>query len=301
MKKPLFHILTPLFALLLLTSLACAVSGDDDFQVTVDALGELVVATATAQAGDEVDPADLLATAEADATKVVQTLESEAATRAALPTPTPIPPPPTPAPLPTDSGASDDPAIAAIKTELVGLGIPDTGRLGWFHEPVTVTATGAGQFAAVNDFGGPVTENFVLASDIVWEAASGSSGCGFMLRTSSAAADSSQYLLLATRQGNGQIQMLPRLTGAIVPEQAILLDVNPPDANFSLEDGGRNRLLIVANGPSLFVFSNGIALGEIVPATPLGAGGVALLALSDGGPTSCQFENSWLWLQDAEQ
>ncbi|MCB0030150.1 MAG: hypothetical protein KDE28_19695 [Anaerolineales bacterium] len=300
MRKTLFHLLAPLFTLLLLTSLACAVGGDDDFQVTVAALGDLVVATATARADDEVDPADLLATAEASATEVVQTLESEAATRAAIPTPTPIPPPPTPVPLPTDSGEIEDPAVTAIKAELVSLGIPDSGRLGWLHEPVTVAAEGAGQFAGVNDFGGPVTENFVIASDIVWEAASGSSGCGFMLRTSSAAADSSQYLLLATRQGNGQIQMLPRLVGAIVPEQAVVLEVNPPDAGFSLEDGGRNRLLVVANGPSLFVFSNGVPLGEITPATPLGPGGVAFIALSDGGPTSCQFENSWLWLQDPE-
>lgn len=295
-----------LFTLYLIWAGAACTAESEDRQATVDALGRLVVETATASAGDEITPQDRLATAEAGATEVAQTIVAEsatveaaataaAATAAALPSPTTLPSLPpsellTPSPPP-------DPQLAAIEAELSQYGIdPAEGELAWIHSPVTLELEGLQQYAATSDFPDTIAGDFVLSADLTWNTESSEAGCGFGLRATALEPGTSQYLLLAVPREGGRVLFQTRLDGVMVATELFDLAVNPADPLFNAQNGGTNKLAVVARGNTFAVFSNGALLGEISPPTELADGLVAFAALSDSGRTQCVFDDGWLWL-----
>jgi hypothetical protein len=278
---------------------ACDSGRQTDREATVAALGELVIQTATAAAGDELSSQDLLATAEAAATEAVATISAvttqaaaAAATAAAIAA---IPPEPqpvgTPPPLPGDSL----PEAVAVELSLYGVN-PLAGDLIWLIPERLLQGEGVQQLQPQDLPAVMPVQDFVLAADIV--PGTDSSACGFGLRAADLAQLRDQYLLLINPAGPGQLVFQTWQNGALTPnerEGVLIADPTTFDPQFNLTPGTTNRLAVVAIGQTFSVYSNGLLVAEFVPVTELAAGLVTLAGISEAGTAVCQFSAAWLW------
>jgi hypothetical protein len=69
------------------------------------------------------------------------------------------------------------------------------------------------------------------------------------------------------------------------------------DPLLQAQNGTTNRLAVVGRGNTFTVFTNGTQIAQFT-ATLYDRGFIALVALSESGVTTCQFNNSWMWLLD---
>jgi hypothetical protein len=278
---------------------ACDSGRQTDREATVAALGELVVKTATATAGDELSSQDLLATAEAAATEAVATISAvttqaaaSAATAAAIAA---IPPEPQPAGTPPPPPGDSLPEAIAVELSLYGVN-PLAGDLIWLIPELLLEGEGVQQLQAQDLPAVLPVQDFVLAADIVL--GTESTACGFGLRAADLAQLRDQYLLLIDPSGSGQLVFQTWQNGALTPnerEGVLIADPTTFDPQFNLTPGSTNRLTVVAIGQTFSVYSNGLLVAEFVPVTELAAGLVTLSGISEAGTAVCQFSAAWLW------
>ncbi|HSF81489.1 MAG TPA: hypothetical protein VLA49_09665 [Anaerolineales bacterium] len=329
-----FFILLSLIA----ASLACNFSSgsDDQSEATLQALQDSVAKTSTAAAGESSSSSNDLATAQAEATarslEIVATQTAGASTR-------------------DESQLATATIAAPVVAELpLYGGDPEKGRLAWMHPPVTVEIEGYRQFGHANDFMHIIARDFILAADITWDTQYGASGCGFMFRSDGDQKFPNQYMVVASRIGQGHVIFSALADGELANVHDFY--ANTLDPAFEWQNGTTNRLAVVARGNLVQIYTNGTKIGELdttVPPPPpvlpkppqkpldqsdLNAmskyqallkehtdlvnqvqsnyqialsnyktreavfeqGFVAMLALSESGRTSCQFDNAWLWL-----
>lgn len=156
---------------------------------------------------------------------------------------------------------------APVVAELPLYGVdPGDGRLGWVHEPVTLTMDGyrSGDFA--NDYAALAVQDFALAADITWDTKYGASGCGFALRSNGEAENPSQYIILLSRLANGHAYFLAQADGKIANFRNFY--ANWLDPQFAWQNGSANRLAVVGRGSLLSVYSNYTLIGEIDTTEP---------------------------------
>jgi hypothetical protein len=278
---------------------ACDSGRQTDREATVAALGELVVKTATATAGDELSSQDLLATAEAAATEAVATISAvttqaaaSAATAAAIAA---IPPEPQPAGTPPPPPGDSLPEAIAVELSLYGVN-PLAGDLIWLIPELLLEGEGVQQLQAQDLPAVLPVQDFVLAADIVL--GTESTACGYGLRAADLAQLRDQYLLLIDPSGSGQLVFQTWQNGALTPnerEGVLIADPTTFDPQFNLTPGSTNRLTVVAIGQTFSVYSNGLLVAEFVPVTELAAGLVTLSGISEAGTAVCQFSAAWLW------
>ena len=283
---------------------ACDSDRQTDREATVVALGELVVQTATAAAGDELSSQDLLATAEAAATEAVATISAvttqaaaSAATAAAIAA---VPPEPLPAGTPPPQAETPLPEAVAGELRLYGLN-PLAGELVWFIPELLLEGEGVQQLQPQDLPAALPVQDFVLAADIVLGAES--TACGFGLRAADLAQLADQYLLFIDPAGAGQLAFQTWQNGVLTPnerEGILIADPTTFDPQFNLMPGAVNRLAVVAIGQTFSVYSNGLLVAEFVPATELAAGLATLASLREAGTAVCQFSAAWLWTFNAE-
>jgi hypothetical protein len=296
-----------LFLLVGLT-VGCDLAGEaaEEREATVDALQELVVLTATAVAADEVTSDELIATAEAAATEAVATISAAAteeaiavtataaaaeATRAAQPAP--------PAPTGASPFALSGEAETAVFEELPLYNVdPTQGGPALGHPPVNLALDDGEAVAITTEFPTLVVADFVLAADVTPDVQTGSAACGLVLRAGTEA-DAFRYVVLPGPPGSGQV-LLQTWQGDIpLAEETIAFDAAALDPAFTEANQATNRLAVVAEGPTLTIYSNGTRLGEATPATAVAQGIVAFLIATESPEdteATCRFDNAWLWL-----
>jgi hypothetical protein len=282
-------------------AVGCDLGGEaaEEREATVEALREMVVLTATAEADEDVSSEELLATAEAAATEAVATIsaasteaaievtataEAAEATRAAQPDPT------GPSPLELSGEAE-----TAVREELPLYNVdPGRGGPALGHPPANLSLDGSEPVALTTEFASLSLQDFVLAADVTPNVQSGSAACGFVLR-SGTGEDALQYVLLSGPPGSGQVVLQTWRAGAPLEEETIAFDAASLDLAFSGTNEATDRLAVVVEGPTLTVYSNGTRLGEATPATTINEGIVAFLAAGESEAATCRFDNIWLW------
>jgi hypothetical protein len=156
---------------------------------------------------------------------------------------------------------------APIVAELPRYGLDaSSGHAGWLHDPITLEISGYHDFAYGNDHMQVTAADFVLAADITWDTQYGSSGCGFMFRSDGDEVKPNQYMIIASRFANGRVVFSALADGEI----ANIHDFYPKDndRSFDWQNGTTNRLAVIARGPLIEIYTNGVKIGEIDTTQP---------------------------------
>jgi hypothetical protein len=189
--------------------------------------------------------------------------------------------------------AATQAAEAPILAELPRYGVdPSSGRPAWVHPPVNLDIAGFEQFGYANQFAATVVQDFVVAGDIFWNTQFGTSGCGLVLRSDGNEESLNQYLVVATRGGNGRVGFTVMEDGDVI--EVYDMYARGIDPLFSSANDTTNRLAVVARGSTFQVFTNGTLIGQVED-NRYSIGFVALVALNQSGTTHCGFSNTWLW------
>jgi len=254
MNKHYRSLLTIAAMCMLIVSLACNLSfgGRDQADATLQALQDSVAQTSTAAAGESSTSGSELATAQAEATsrsiqvEATQTAQASSQDESQLATAT---------------------IAAPVLAELPLYGAdPEKGRLGWMHPPTEIEVEGYRQFGYANDFMHIVARDFVMAADITWDTQYGASGCGFMFRSDGDQKFPNQYMVAASRIGQGHVIFSALAEGELANVHDFY--ANTLDPAFEWQNGTTNRLAIVARGHLVEIYTNGTKIGEVDTTQP---------------------------------
>jgi len=249
-----FHLLLG-FLVLLSVSLACGVNlgGSDDSQSTLDAMSVSIAQTATAgAAGDEGESSGAVQTAQAQATQKSAEINL---TQTAI------------AENQSQEQAAQNEAAAPIIAEIPRYGLdPDKGQFGWAQGPLVLEVEGYQQNAFGNEYQHIPAADFALAADITWNTQYGTSGCGFMFRSDGNQQKPNQYMILISRAALGHAVFMAMADG----EPANLRDfyIREEDRSFDFHNDATNRLVVVARGNLIEIYTNGIKVGEVLTTEP---------------------------------
>ena len=219
--------------------------------VTLTAMSAAIPQTLTAMVGEDETGNDL-GTAQAEATEkslllqVTQTADASSRDEASL-----------------AEATEAAPVVAELPRYQID---PNQGHLGFYHDPVAITVEGYHQFGFANDYAQTIAKDFVMAADITWDTQYGASGCGLMFRANGDQNDPDQYLVIATRFGNGHVIFTALVDG----ELSNVKDFFPKleDKSFQWQNGTTNRLVVVGKGTVFTIYSNGVKIGEMDASQP---------------------------------
>lgn len=233
----------------ILVGLACnfGLRQDKVPDLTLTAMSELVARTVTLAASEKENGADELATVQVEATSTSQAIQS---TQTAV-----------------ASTRSEEQLAAATIAAPVIAELPlykvdtQSGRLAWLHDPVKIEIEGYQQFNFANDYMQIIARDFVLTADITWDTQYGSSGCGFMFRSDGDKNKPNQYMLIASRIGNGHVIFTALADGQPANFQDFY--AGQLDNSFQWQNQTTNRIAIVGRGLIFEIYTNGIQIGEV--------------------------------------
>ena len=229
-----------------------ACGADDDREATSIALGRSVALTATAAVGVGFDANANLLTAEAEAT--ARSL-SIASTQEAMST------------LSESDQRSTETALAPVLAALPAYGIdPSEGRIGWVHSPERLEVEGYMQYEYANRYITIIASDFAVSGDITWNTTTGLSGCGFVLRSDGNEQAFNQYLVIATRGGDGRVIFSTMVEGEA--KNAVDHYASGLDPAFDWRNDTTNRLTVVGRGNVFTLYTNGTRIGEVVAGEP---------------------------------
>jgi hypothetical protein len=153
-------------------------------------------------------------------------------------------------------------AILPVLEELPRYGVgPLQGDVAWLHKPITISLNGYQQYGYANDFPEITAKDFVLASDISWNTQFGSSGCGFMFRSDANRKTPSQFMVLITRFAYGTLIFSAMVDGSITNMQIYYPWTK--DKAFDWKNQTTNRLVVVARGQMMKIYTNGVLIAEL--------------------------------------
>ena len=251
MDKKILPLLT-IFLLVFTVSCGAGAAQSDPMLLTLTPLTSAVRATATANAADVGGASDQLATAVAQAT--AQSADVYATQTAS-------------ASLDSASRQATATVIAPAVAELPRYGIdPSQGHVAWVHPPVTIDLNGYQQTGYANNFQQITAKDFAMAADITWNTFDSLSACGFMFRSNGDRNKPTQYMVVITRFATGYLAFTATVNG----ETSNMRTLYPPqeDKSFTWQNNGTNRLAVVARGPLIDVYTNGVMIGEIDTTKP---------------------------------
>jgi hypothetical protein len=243
-----------LISILLLLSMACGLASAplSPMSKTLTPLSAAVAGTATARNLNVGGPAEQLAAAVATATSRSADIYATQTARASLNS--------------ADRQATAT-VIAPVVAELPRYGIdPGQGHVAWVHKPVTLDISGYNQTAYANDYPTVTAKNFVMAADITWYTVASMSACGFMFRSNGDKAKSSQYMVGITRYATGYLGFSATYNGELSNAQTFY--PHPLDKTFSWFNNATNRLVVVARGPLLDLYTNGTLIATVDTTKP---------------------------------
>lgn len=219
------------------------------------------------------------------------------------PTETPLPTE-TPTPIPTST--PDRTATAAAELEQASNSILDEldqllddtaipyeqGHLAWKQvKPLMITLKGP-SWDYVEIDKGLVGKNFILKSDVTWEA-SGIIVCGVIFRSEPNIENGKQYKFSYLRFSG-----LP--AWAIEVFEFGQFRNSPTSTQFSnamnLGNGATNQVVLVAQEEEFTLYINRVRQGRYFDNSKQRLeGNFAFHGVQDSGDGTCNFENSWLW------
>lgn len=242
-----------LFAGVLCGGLAsCGPGRPSALEATAQRLGQSLSQTATALAANAADPESQRLAAQAAATAQGEAAAATEAARSALS---------------AGAQAATATAEAPFRADLPLYGLdPESGRFGWIHPPLEIYVDGYKQYDYDNRFFGTVAQDFVVSSDITWNTKYGTTGCGFVLRSDGNKEALNQYMVVATRFGDGRVIFNIMLDGEFFDAKDLYAFGRDPE--FQWQNDTTNRLSIVAQGDIFTIFTNGTKIGEIDVRTP---------------------------------
>jgi hypothetical protein len=240
-----------------------------DAQATVDAQAALdAKATADAQAAK-----DTAATATAEAKKATQTAVAAKATQAA------------------------EAILAVIQEELVKVELStDTGRLGWIQkgsESIKMDTAWEGHYSPFAE--NMVASDFVLKTEVTWEATTGMLICGFMFRSEPSYSQGTFYELLYLRLSGYPAYAINtyksgNLFSHVTGQDRVSYDIK-------VDNGATNKFVMIAEGNKFTLYVNDVRAGSYFDDSKVRADGrFAFLGSSEAGVASCTFSNTWVWL-----
>jgi hypothetical protein len=241
-----------LMAIFIFLALACNLPGQGPQPVTTqDNLALSIESTQTAEAADDSSINDL-ATVQAAATQTSQVIDSTQAVAVST----------------QDTGQkATTTAEAPVRAALPFYNLDqEQGSVGWVHPPVRIELEGKNQYNYANDFMQTIVEDFAVSADVTWDTQYGSSGCGFMFRSDGDKNKPNQYMLIASRLGNGHIIFSALADGEI----ANVHDFYPRDADksFTAENGSTNNITVVGRGNIFEIYTNDVKIGEVDTTQP---------------------------------
>lgn len=220
-------------------------------------------------------------------------------------TPTPLP---TDTPTPTYTSTPDRPAtqaaqatqtaeviVSEIKAQLEKIEVPtDTGSLGWVQDyPIDISLDTYGQYHYRPFAEKLVAADFVLKTDITWDT-KGLIFCGLLFRSDADFNYGSHYQFLDMRFSG-----LPGWAIEFFKDGRFVTSITQvkfSDA-INMENGGVNTLILIAEGNKFTVFINDHRLGSYYDYSELANKGYfAFVAAQEAGPSTCTFENTWVWV-----
>jgi len=241
-----------LIALMILLALACNLPNQSSkLEVTEDVLAQSIASTQTADAVEENSSNDL-ATAQAAATQTSQNIQATQGVAAST--------------KDIDQKATTT-AEAPVRAAIPFYNLdPNQGSVGWVHPPAKIELQGKNQYGYANDFMQTIVEDFAISADVTWDTQYGASGCGFMFRSDGDQNNPNQYMLIASRLGNGHVIFSALADG----EMANVHDFYPRDSDksFSAENGSTNRITVVGKGNIFEIYTNGVKIGEVDTTQP---------------------------------
>ena len=174
----------------------------------------------------------------------------------------------------TDQAATDEVAYQATATAIVPVleelpkyGVsPLVGMVGWLQKPLTIDLNGYMQSGYANDFPEITASDFVLAADITWNTQAGSSACGYFFRSDGNKDAPNQFMVYMTRFANGMLFFSAMVDGNITNMQYYF--PRPKDKAFQWLNDTTNRLVVVARGKLIDVYTNGVLVAEVDIAKP---------------------------------
>jgi hypothetical protein len=236
-------------SLLLLLSSACGWGAVkiDPMYLTLTPLSAAVEGTATALKADTGGSGDELATAVAKATALSAEIYTTQTARAALN---------------SESRLATATAIAPVVAELPRYGVDASqGQVAWIHNPVTIDLNGYQQSGYANDYPQVTARDFVLAADITWYTYNSLSACGFMFRSDGNTNKPNGYMVFITRYATGYLAFTATVNGDISNVRTFY--PSQEDNSFTWFNNATNRLAVVARGPLIDVYTNGVYIGQI--------------------------------------
>jgi hypothetical protein len=258
-----------------------ALSQSSDHQATVEAFGSAVAASATAALNATATPSPVVAAQQTEAA-VASTVDNSSAETQVAKQATEL-----------AVQAATATAVAPMLAELPTYGVDaSAGRPAWIHPPVVLDIEGFEQYAYANQFAATVVTDFVVAADIDWNTQFGTSGCGLVLRSNGEKDKLNQYLVVATRGGNGRVIFTVMEDGDVI--EVYDMYARGIDPLFQSANDTTNRLAVVGRGSTFSVYTNGTLIGQVQDSR-YEIGFVALVALNQSGTTHCSFTNTWLW------
>ena len=279
MQKWYVSVLSILFLVVFIASCVPMLGQPSMLASTQTQLSENVKGTITARAMQQGSSGHELATALANTTAIAQTTTAQAV-------------------LDNASYQATATAILPVLEELPRYGVGALqGEVAWLHKPVTITLNGYQQYGYANDFPQITARDFVLASDISWNTQFGSSGCGFMFRSDANKKTPTQFMVLITRFAYGTLVFSALVGGSITNMQVYYPWTK--DKSFNWQNNTTNRLVIVARGQKMAIYTNGVLLAELdttkQPPSTLNLPAMPQLPLN---PTSPQLQ---AYLQQSDQ
>jgi len=214
-------------------------------------LAQSIASTQTAEAVEENSSNDL-ATAQAAATQTSQNIQATQGVAAST--------------KDIDQKATTT-AEAPVRAAIPFYNLdPHQGSVGWVHPPAKIELQGKNQYGYANDFMQTIVEDFAISADVTWDTQYGASGCGFMFRSDGDQNKPNQYMLIASRLGNGHVIFSALADG----EMANVHDYYPRDTDksFSAENGSTNRITVVGKGNIFEIYTNGVKIGEVDTTQP---------------------------------
>ena len=187
--------------------------------------------------------------------------------------------------------------LSVVKDDLGKVGLSaDTGRLGWMQtgsEVIELETAGTYRFQPFAE--DLIASDFVLKTDVTWEASGGLLICGFMFRSDANFYTGSHYKLLYLRfsglpgwdiEAYKAGEFFSNVTGKIRFASAIKMD-----------NGATNKFILVAEGNKFSVYINDQRIGSFYDYSKVRTDGrFAYYGWEEAGISSCKFENTWVWL-----
>jgi hypothetical protein len=276
---------------LLSTLVACGGGVADSSAATVTALAQALANATPTSAAATVDATPIVATQSPDeavegarltATAIAVAQEG---TRAAGAT------------TEAESAAATATVLAPIQAELSTYDVDANDyRLAHIYQPVTLEVEGYRQYTYDENFLQLPVRDFVLAADITWNTRFGFAGCGFVVRSNGVEDALNQYMIFASRYGDGRVLFTVLREGDVNLEEVTNVYAPANDPSFDWRNDQTNRLAVVGRGDTFAIYGNGSKLVDVQATAGFLEGFVTFVALNESGRTHCEFSNAWLWL-----